>query len=157
MGEGWLEDHGEEHAEVKKRPPRRYCTLTDKGRMDLGGVVRRAEGESRFAALRWFRRDGRVARRPGCLGRVRSRVVVCGFLPGILSLIDRMIRDMYRRRELQAELHEVLRWERPFWVAQHSEVAIRVGLFPEIGWLRGRHVWHHCELEFRRGESPALA
>jgi PadR family transcriptional regulator, regulatory protein PadR len=50
MGEGWLEDHWEEHSEGKKRPPRRYYSLTDKGRMGLGGVVRKAESESRFAA-----------------------------------------------------------------------------------------------------------
>lgn len=53
MGEGWLEDHWEEHAEDKKRPPRRYYTLTDKGRNNLGGVVRRAESEQRFAGMKW--------------------------------------------------------------------------------------------------------
>lgn len=53
MGEGWLEDHWEEHAEGKKRPPRRYYTLTDKGRNNLGGVVRRAESEQRFAGMKW--------------------------------------------------------------------------------------------------------
>lgn len=52
MGEGWLEDHWEEHAEGKKRPPRRYYAVTEKGRTDLGGVVRRAEREARFAGLR---------------------------------------------------------------------------------------------------------
>jgi len=52
MGEGWLEYHWEEHAEGKKRPPRRYYTLTDKGRNNLGGVVRRAESEQRFAGIR---------------------------------------------------------------------------------------------------------
>ncbi len=52
MGEDWLEDHWEENTQGKKRPPRRYYTLTDKGRMNLGGVVRRAESEPRFAALK---------------------------------------------------------------------------------------------------------
>ena len=52
MSEGWLEDHWEEHAEGKKRPPRRYYTLTHKGRNNLGGVVRRAESEQRFAGIR---------------------------------------------------------------------------------------------------------
>ncbi|QWC85214.1 PadR family transcriptional regulator [Nocardioidaceae bacterium] len=52
MGEGWLEDHWEEHAEGRKRPPRRYYTLTDSGRTNLGGVVRRAESEQRFARIR---------------------------------------------------------------------------------------------------------
>lgn len=53
MGEGWLEDHWEERAEGKKRPPRRYYTLTNKGRSNLGGVARRAESEPRFAGLKW--------------------------------------------------------------------------------------------------------
>lgn len=52
MGEEWLEDHWEEHATGKKRPPRRYYTLTDTGRTNLGGVVRRAESEQRFAGVR---------------------------------------------------------------------------------------------------------
>jgi PadR family transcriptional regulator, regulatory protein PadR len=52
MGEGWLEDHWEENTEGKKRPPRRYYTLTDKGRINLGSVVRRTESEPRFAALK---------------------------------------------------------------------------------------------------------
>lgn len=53
MGEGWLEDHWEDNAGGKKRPPRRYYTLTDRGRSNLGGVVRRAESEQRFAGLGW--------------------------------------------------------------------------------------------------------
>lgn len=53
MGEGWLEDHWEEHAEGKKRPPRRYYTLTDAGRDNLGAVKRRAETEQRFAGMSW--------------------------------------------------------------------------------------------------------
>lgn len=52
MAEGWLEDNWEEHVETEKRPPRRYYSLTDKGRTDLAGVVRRAECEPRFAALK---------------------------------------------------------------------------------------------------------
>lgn len=52
MGEGWLDDHWEQSAEGKKRPPRRYYTLTDKGRNNLGGVVGRAESEQRFAGIR---------------------------------------------------------------------------------------------------------
>jgi PadR family transcriptional regulator PadR len=51
LGEGWLEDHWEEHAEGRKRPPRRYYTLTAMGRNNLGGVVRRAESEPRFAGM----------------------------------------------------------------------------------------------------------
>jgi len=52
MSAGWLEDHWEEHTGGEKRPPRRYYTLTDKGRNNLGGVVRRAESEQRFAGIR---------------------------------------------------------------------------------------------------------
>jgi PadR family transcriptional regulator PadR len=53
MGQGWLEDHWEERAEGQKRPPRRYYTLTDTGRSNLGGVVRRAQSEQRFAVVKW--------------------------------------------------------------------------------------------------------
>jgi PadR family transcriptional regulator PadR len=52
LGEGWLEDHWEEQAEAKKRPPRRYYTVTDTGRMELGAVVKRAQREPRFAGVR---------------------------------------------------------------------------------------------------------
>jgi PadR family transcriptional regulator, regulatory protein PadR len=52
LNEGWLEDHWESQEEAKKRPPRRYYTLTDKGRSSLGGVVKQAEREPRFAATR---------------------------------------------------------------------------------------------------------
>ncbi len=52
LSDGWLEDHWEERSESKKRPPRRYYTLTDKGRDNLGGVVRRAESDPRFAVLK---------------------------------------------------------------------------------------------------------
>lgn len=51
MGEGWLEDHWEEHAEGKKRPPRRYYTLTDEGRAGIGAVARKVEQEQRFAGM----------------------------------------------------------------------------------------------------------
>ena len=51
MNEGWLEDHWESQEEAIKRPPRRYYTVTDKGRSGLGGVVKRAEREPRFASM----------------------------------------------------------------------------------------------------------
>lgn len=57
LGEGWLEDHWEEHDEAKKRPPRRYYALTDAGRMELGAVVKRADREPRFAAMQVRPRD----------------------------------------------------------------------------------------------------
>lgn len=52
MGEGWLEDYWEEHAEGKKRPPRRYYKLTDAGRTGIGAVARKVEQEQRFAAMK---------------------------------------------------------------------------------------------------------
>ena len=52
MGEGWLEDHWEPQDEAKKRPPRRYYTVTDTGRLNLGAVVRQAEREPRFASMK---------------------------------------------------------------------------------------------------------
>ncbi len=52
LGEGWLEDHWESQEEAKKRPPRRYYALTDEGRANLGGLVKRAEREPRFASLK---------------------------------------------------------------------------------------------------------
>ncbi len=85
---------------------------------------------------------------PGTLGAFALALLIFGFLPGmVLSLIVRLIPDLDRRRELQAELYEVPRWDRPFWVAQQFEVVIRLGLFPRVSWYWGRHVWHRCELE----------
>jgi PadR family transcriptional regulator, regulatory protein PadR len=52
MEEGWLEDHWEPQEEAKKRPPRRYYTITERGKADLGAVIRRAEREPRFASIR---------------------------------------------------------------------------------------------------------
>ena len=51
LDQGWVEDHWEAPSEVTgKRPPRRYYTLTNEGRAELGSVVRRAQREPRFAA-----------------------------------------------------------------------------------------------------------
>lgn len=50
------------------------------------------------------------------------------------------------------------RWERPFWVAQQFEVALRVGLSPRISWAWGRYVWHCSSLEsgvLRHQAAPA--
>ncbi len=85
---------------------------------------------------------------PGALGAFGLALLVFGFAPGmVLALIVRLIPDPDRRRELQAELYEVPRWEQPFWVAQQLEVAIRIGLFPQAAWYWGRHVWHRCTIE----------
>ncbi|MDM8084039.1 PadR family transcriptional regulator [Cellulomonas cellasea] len=52
MSEGWLDDHWEERAEGQKRPPRRYYTLTDAGRRELGAVIARAESQPRFQSMK---------------------------------------------------------------------------------------------------------
>lgn len=84
----------------------------------------------------------------GAIGAFVLSLVIFGFAPGMmLALIVRLIPDLDRRRELQAELYEVPRWEQPYWVVQQFEVAIRVGLFPEVAWFWGRHVWHRCHIQ----------
>ena len=84
----------------------------------------------------------------GALGTLGIALIVFGFAPGmVLAAVVRLIPDEDRRRELQAELYEVPRWERPFWVAQQFEVALRIGLSPRISWAWGRHVWHRSRLE----------
>lgn len=78
-----------------------------------------------------------------------AALIIFGFAPGlVLSLILRLLPiDDPRRRELHAELYAVPRWERPFWVCEQFEVALREGLFPEISWWWGRLVWHRSKLE----------
>lgn len=84
----------------------------------------------------------------GTLGALGIALLIFGFLPGfVLAGVVRLIPDPDRRRELQAELYEVPRWGQPFWVVQQLEVAIRIGVFPEIGWQWGRHVWHRSKIE----------
>lgn len=73
---------------------------------------------------------------------------IFGFAPGmVLALIVRLIPDVDRRKELQAELYEVPRWERPFWVAEQFEVALRIGLPVHVEWIWGRYFWHRSKLE----------
>lgn len=76
-------------------------------------------------------------------------VLVFGFVPGIaLALITKLLAaDDPRREELHAELYAVPRWERPFWVAQQFEVALREGFAPRASWRWGRHVWHRSKIE----------
>jgi len=84
----------------------------------------------------------------GALGAFGLALLIFGFAPGIaLAAIVRLIPDPDRRQELQAELYTVPRWDRPFWVAQQLEVAIRVGVFPEVSWYWGRWVWHRCKID----------
>ena len=95
---------------------------------------------------------------PGALGAFAMALLIFGFAPGlVLAAVVRLIPDLDRRHELQAELYEVPRWERPFWVAQQFEVALRLGLSPRISWAWGRYVWHRSKLESglqRHQESP---
>jgi PadR family transcriptional regulator PadR len=53
LDEGWLVDGWEElDPNVDKRPPRRYHELTDEGAEQPGAVLRSAEKDARFAALK---------------------------------------------------------------------------------------------------------
>ena len=95
---------------------------------------------------------------PGALGAFALAVLIFGFAPGfVLALVVRLIPDPDRRAELQAELYTVPRYDRPFWVAQQFEVALRVGLSPRVEWMWDRYVWHRCKLESgieRHREAP---
>jgi PadR family transcriptional regulator PadR len=56
LEEGWLTDGWEDPAtiraeEEKRRPPRRYYELTDKGRRELGAIVQQARREPRFEPI----------------------------------------------------------------------------------------------------------
>lgn len=52
LDEGWLADGWEDDADTGgKRPPRRYYTITDTGRRELGAVLGRAENDARFRGL----------------------------------------------------------------------------------------------------------
>jgi PadR family transcriptional regulator, regulatory protein PadR len=63
LEEGWLEDGWEDvDAKKKKRPARRYYTLTDKGRIELGAVLQEARADRRFANVM----PGRIAVAGGC-------------------------------------------------------------------------------------------
>jgi PadR family transcriptional regulator, regulatory protein PadR len=52
LDEGWLADGWEDRTQLsRKRPPRRYYELTDKGRRELGAVLQAARYEERFRGL----------------------------------------------------------------------------------------------------------
>lgn len=86
---------------------------------------------------------------PGALGAFVMAVLVFGLAPGAaLTLIVKLLaKDDPRRAELYAELYAVPRWERPFWVAEQLEVTLREGLWPQLSWYWGRHVWHRATIE----------
>lgn len=49
---GWLTDGWEDPATIdEKRPPRRYYELTDRGKRELGAILRTASTDRRFTAL----------------------------------------------------------------------------------------------------------
>lgn len=53
LDEGWLTDGWEDvPAGSTKRPPRRYYELTEHGLSELGAVLKVAESDRRFVALR---------------------------------------------------------------------------------------------------------
>lgn len=84
----------------------------------------------------------------GGWGTLAVALLIFGLLPGLLlSLIVRLLHpDNPRRRELQAELYAVPRWERPFWVCEQLEVALREGTFPHISWWFSAAWWHRATL-----------
>lgn len=52
LDENWLTDGWEDPATIQeKRPPRRYYTLTDEGRLALGAVLQEARRDARFTGL----------------------------------------------------------------------------------------------------------
>jgi PadR family transcriptional regulator PadR len=51
LEDGWLADGWQDAAETGGRPPRRYYSLTDKGRRELGAVLVDARADPRFARL----------------------------------------------------------------------------------------------------------
>jgi len=68
-------------------------------------------------------------------------ILIYGFAPGFLLRLLVLVyeRDDPRRGELIAQLYDVPRLERPFWVADQIETAIFDGLGPRIRWaLTGR-------------------
>lgn len=52
LAEGWLEDGWESVEEADGRPPRRYYTLTGKGKAELGALLERAAADERFRGVR---------------------------------------------------------------------------------------------------------
>lgn len=86
---------------------------------------------------------------PSALGAFGLALLIFGFAPGmVLALIVRLLPgDDPRRSELQAELYAVPRRERPLWVAEQFEVALREGLGVRISWWFGRRVLHPATIE----------
>ncbi|SFO88862.1 PadR family transcriptional regulator [Amycolatopsis rubida] len=52
LDEGWLADGWESAREAAGRPPRRYYTLTEKGKVELGAILVRAASDGRFRSMK---------------------------------------------------------------------------------------------------------
>jgi PadR family transcriptional regulator PadR len=56
LEDGWLRDGWEESWDGdRKRPPRRYYEITDRGRRELGSLMATARTDQRFAGAFMFR------------------------------------------------------------------------------------------------------
>jgi hypothetical protein len=99
---------------------------------------------------------GELLSLPGTLGALAVSLVIFGFAPGmLLALIVRLFHeDDPRRGEFQAELYVVPRWERPFWVFEKLDLALRQGLFPEISWWCRQLGWHRTRTDSRLQPPP---
>jgi hypothetical protein len=92
-----------------------------------------------------------------------TALVAFGFAPGLVLRIIVLAfeRSDPRRRELMAELYNVPRLERPFWVADQIEVALSEGLVPRLvkivkRWNLGHRLvrwWRNFWHEFWHGKS----
>ncbi|MEV5718036.1 PadR family transcriptional regulator [Amycolatopsis mediterranei] len=51
LDDGWVDDGWESAEEARKRPPRRYYVLTEKGREELGRLLQTARNDPRFRGL----------------------------------------------------------------------------------------------------------
>lgn len=51
LKEGWLEDGWEDQRATGGRPPRRYYTLTEKGKAELGALLTSADQDQRFRGM----------------------------------------------------------------------------------------------------------
>jgi PadR family transcriptional regulator PadR len=52
LDQAWLTDGWEDPTKISGRPPRRYYTLTDLGRRELGALATAAEADERLRAFR---------------------------------------------------------------------------------------------------------
>lgn len=54
LADGWLQDHWESSSDIQgKRPPRRYYTVTEAGRQEMGQLLSKARRDARFRRPIW--------------------------------------------------------------------------------------------------------